>query len=261
MDLVRRRRLIILEVLVVAIGVGVLAFAAGRNTTLKRVAPFVNFDNQELAILQTKYGPAKNSEHGEEWIIRDFFKDERNGVFLDVGANHYQRSSNTYYLETTLGWSGIAVEPQVKFAADYSRYRPKTRFMPFFVSDVSDRETLLHVPTGNDLVASGSADFAKALAGEVDTLVTKTVTLDDLLDRTGVTKVDFLSMDIELGEPAALAGFSLEKYRPRLACIEAHLEVRQQVLNYFAQRGYVVVGKYWRADAQNFWFTPRSETN
>jgi hypothetical protein len=68
-------------------------------------------------------------------------------------------------------------------------------------------------------------------------------------------------MDIELGEPAALAGFSLEKYRPRLACIEAHPKVRQQVLNYFAQRGYVVVGKYWRADAHNFWFTPRSEPN
>jgi FkbM family methyltransferase len=259
MKQVRRVRIIVLEVIMLALAVGVLAFATGRNVALKQVAPFVNLDNQEMAILQKNYGPAQNSEHGEEWIVRDFFKDERNGVFVDVGANDYKRFSNTYYLERQLGWSGIAIEPQTKFAADYGRHRPRTRFMPFFVSDASDREALLHVPKGNDLVASGSAEFAKALGGEGDTLVTKTVTLDDLLTRTGITKVDFLSMDIELGEPAALAGFSIDKYRPRLACIEAHPKVRQRVLDYFAERGYVVVGRYWRADAHNLWFAPRAK--
>lgn len=256
MNRVRRLQYIALSTMVLAIGIGVLAFAAGRTATLQRIAPFVNLDNQELEALRARYGPAQSSEHGEEWILRDFFKDERGGVFVDVGANDYKRFSNTYDLETRLGWSGIAVEPQTKFAADYARYRPRTRFVPLFVSNVSDREALLYVPKANDLVASGSAAFAKDWGGAADTLVTKSVTLDDLLTRAGVTRVDFLSMDIELGEPAALAGFSLEKYRPRLVCVEAHPEVRQQLLNHFARHGYVMVGKYWRADAHNFWFTP-----
>src|SRR5688500_4781197 len=79
----------------------------------------------ETAAFREKYGSSRNSEHGEEWLIRDFFQDKRNGVFLDVGANHYQSFNNTYYLETMLGWEGIAVEPLREFEAGYVAHRPK----------------------------------------------------------------------------------------------------------------------------------------
>jgi hypothetical protein len=63
-------------------------------------------------------------------------------------------------------------------------------------------------------------------------------------------------MDIELAEPAALRGFSIERFRPALVCVEAHPEVRQQILDYFAAHNYTVVGKYLRADLDNLWFAP-----
>lgn len=68
--------------------------------------------------------------------------------------------------------------------------------------------------------------------------------------------MDFLSIDIELAEPAALRGLDVERYRPRLVCIEAHPQGRQQLLDYFAAHGFVVVGKYLRADTANLYFTP-----
>ena len=83
-----------------------------------------------------------------------------------------------------------------------------------------------------------------------------TSTLDDVLDRLGIRRIDFLSIDIELAEPQALAGFSVERFGPRLVAIEAHPPVRQQILDYFARHGYVLLGKYWQADDQNFWFAP-----
>ena len=64
----------------------------------------------------------------EEIIIRDFFDDRRNGVFLDVGAFHYAMVSNTYYLEEHLGWSGIGVDALAEFALGYIENRPRTRF-------------------------------------------------------------------------------------------------------------------------------------
>ena len=83
-----------------------------------------------------------------------------------------------------------------------------------------------------------------------------TITLNDLLPRHGISRVDFLSMDIELSEPKALAGFDIRRFRPELVCIEAHSEVRQQILDYFARNAYVIVGRYLLADSHNLWFAP-----
>jgi hypothetical protein len=83
-----------------------------------------------------------------------------------------------------------------------------------------------------------------------------TATLDDLLTQHGVTEIDFVSIDIELHEPQALAGFSIARFRPALVCIEAHPEVRQQILDYFARHDYVVVGEYLHVDETNLYFMP-----
>ena len=63
-------------------------------------------------------------------------------------------------------------------------------------------------------------------------------------------------MDIERWEPKALGGFDIERFRPRLACIEAHDPVRQAIINYFAVHGYIVVGKDLKVDTMNLYFTP-----
>ena len=106
---------------------------------------------KEAKPLRTIYGPERQSEHVEEWIVRDFFNDKRGGFFVDVGANHYKRFSNTYYLETELGWSGLAIEPLLQFEAEYVQYRPRTRFLPFFVSDESDAEAKMFLVKWNPL--------------------------------------------------------------------------------------------------------------
>ena len=212
-------------------------------------------ESPELDALRKKFGPSRNSYNAEEWIVRDFFADQRDGVFVDVGANDHQRYSNTFYLETALGWSGIAIEPQQKFAEGYRQHRPRTTFVPLFVSDVSNRQATLYIGE-NDLVASSSREFTGSFGRGASPTKATTTTLDDVLDRLRVTRIDFLTMDIELAEPQALAGFSIDRFRPRLVCIEAHEPVRQQLLDYFARHGYVIVGKYWLVDHENFWFAP-----
>jgi FkbM family methyltransferase len=210
----------------------------------------------ELLPFREAFGPTRNSQWPEEWLIRDFFRDRRNGFFLDVGANHYRKDSNTYYLDVELGWEGIAVEPLTEFAADYVRYRPRTRFRPYFVSDVSDEQARLYSTDRDDRVSSGVAEYVGRAGDALNSRDVPTITLDDLLTAEGVDHIDFLNMDIELWEPKGLAGFDIERFRPALVCIEAHVEVRDDVLDYFARHGYVVIGRYLRADIWNLYFRP-----
>lgn len=209
----------------------------------------------ELQPFINRFGQPRYSSHQEELLVRDFFNDRRDGVFVDVGASHYRDRSNTYYLESELGWSGLAVEPLVEFAKGYAEHRPGTRFIPMFVSSASDEQARLYVGR-NSLFSSAKPGFTSSFTDVERTVNVGTITLDDLLTAERVDRIDFLSIDIELHEPEALAGFSIARHRPALVCIEAHPQVRQQILDYFTGHGYVVVGKYLRADPQNLWFTP-----
>ena len=158
--------------------------------------------------LQRRYG-TRNSRNAEEWVVRDYFQDKRDGVFLDVGAADAREWNNTYFLETTLGWSGLAIDAQPAFAPQYARLRPRTRFFSAFVSDTSDAVETLYVPTNGPLGATSNRDFAVRDESPVEVRSVPTITLNDLLAREGTARLDFLSMDIELSEPRALAGFCL----------------------------------------------------
>ena len=243
---------------VVAAVLGVVVMRARARAERQNLLYFASDAIYELEPVKRTYGPNKYSRSAEESIIRDFFRDRRDGVFVDIGANHYRDDSNTYFLEKERGWSGVAVDAIGEFAADYKTYRPQTRFFAAFVSDVGGSTEQLYVPEGDGhRVASSNAEFTKTAAGTSGVARTvPTVTLNDLLSREGITRIDLMSMDIELAEPKALAGFDLRKFRPELVCIEGHFEVRQQLLDYFARHGYVLVGKYLRADPDNLYFTP-----
>ena len=210
----------------------------------------------EATELERSYGPDTNSENEEEWIIRDFFRDRTGGVFVDVGASHYQINSNTYFLEKNLGWSGLAIEPFTHFEAGYQAHRPKTKFLPFFVSDVSGAEAKMYTYGEDFLASSTDKKFVERFGKNPKEFIAPTITLNDLLAAAKLESIDFVSMDIELSEPKALAGFDIRRFKPQLICIEAHPEVRQQILDYFATNRYVVIGKYLRADDKNLYFKP-----
>jgi FkbM family methyltransferase len=252
-----RRVLISCFLVVVTIALGIVAFIA----TGTGVRTFRRGDDEAAAVVRAlaeRYGPAKNSEHEEEWILREALQDRRAGVFVDVGASHYRQNSNTYFLEKELGWSGVAIDPIESFAADYAAHRPRTRFVSLFVADRSHALVKFFVNPNQTLVSSSHREFTERWGSNVSASDVRTITLDDLLGELAITQVDFLNMDIELSEPKALAGFSIGKFRPALVCIEAHPEVRQAILDYFAKNGYVPIARYLRADDLNLWFKPLS---
>jgi FkbM family methyltransferase len=124
------------------------------------------------------------------------------------------------------------------------------------VSDRSHALVKFFVNPNHTPVSSARSDFTEGWGKNVAATDVRTITLDDLLAELGMTQIDFLNMDIELSEPKALAGFSIQKFRPSLVCIEAHPEVRQAILDYFARNGYAPIARYLRVDEINLWFQP-----
>jgi FkbM family methyltransferase len=205
-----------------------------------------------------RYAPKHFSERNEEVIIRHFFRDRREGFFLDVGAYHYKTGSNTYYLEKYLDWGGIAVDANGEFAQGYLENRPRTRFYNFFISDKSDETADFYIVRDPGHLTKSTAVPGFVAGRKTEEVKVPTITLNDLLARLSVHKIDFLNVDIELWEPHALAGFDIDRYKPSLVCIEAHRQVREAILAYFQAHGYVRLDEYFLYDQRNWYFTPRT---
>jgi len=201
------------------------------------------------------------SQFDEELVIRHFFKDRKGGVFVDVGCAWPIHDSTTYYLEKHLGWTGIGIDAQKYYAELWETNRPNSKFFAYAVTDkVGDRVTFYLAPASARGVSSLSRSHLekwkvkKPVATEVET-----ITLNKLLDDNGITKVDFLSMDIEGAEPGALRGFDIDRFRPSLVCIEIGPANTEMVKDYFAAHGYSLIEDYRNYDKINWYFTPAEE--
>jgi len=213
----------------------------------------------ELGALLYRYFPSPLSQHHEEVFIRDYFEDRKGGFLLDVGASHYKTRSTTHYMDVALGWHGIAVDALGEFAADYAKHRPRTKFFPVFVSDKSDQDVDFYVIASNSRLSTADRATAQRTGSKNKVVPMKTVTLDALLDSQGVKEIDLLSMDIEMWEPKALAGFDIDRFKPELVVIESHPPVRAQIFDYFAKHGYAEIEQYSKWDGRNAYFVPKDD--
>src|SRR5690606_20543169 len=105
------------------------------------------------------------------------------------------------------------IDPLTEFADGYAEHRPRTRFFSHFVSDHSGEFSTVHIGA-NSWFTSQRREHVDGFTEIAGTLEVSTITLDDLLEREEVEQIDFLSIDIELHEPEALAGFSIDRWSP-----------------------------------------------
>jgi FkbM family methyltransferase len=185
------------------------------------------------------------SQHGEDRFILEFFNKKTDGFYLDIGASHPYRISNTYLLYKN-GWAGITVEPIPRLGALHRKWRPRDELMPvavgndtgvlkFFEMTPSVLSTL-DARVAADHVKDGQAVIYKTYDIEV-----KTIEL--ILKNANSTKhIDFISIDIEGLDSEILSQIDLVTYKPSLVCVEANDEsARQHISATFAKSGYKVV--------------------
>lgn len=67
------------------------------------------------------------SQIGQDVFVLEKLNFKKNGTFLDIGSGPFEAISNTYALEKSFDWSGMAIDI-TDHSANYTKYRPKTKF-------------------------------------------------------------------------------------------------------------------------------------
>lgn len=171
--------------------------------------------------------PSFYSQHGEDVIAwKVFGRSEGPHYFVEVGVIDGQRFSNTLALEHR-GWHGLCVEAHPKFVELVRKNRPGSTVihaaasdtngtMPFHADPRGDLSSL-HIRDATEMKQRFGDDFRG-----FETVDVPVRTLDDMLASAGApVGLEVVSIDIEGAELAALRGFDLERWQPRMLILEA----------------------------------------
>lgn len=201
--------------------------------------------------------PKYYSQCGEDKYLNDtFFKGKKNGTFIELGALDGIIYSNTKYFEDTHGWRGILIEPHPvaypclvenrgSVPGNYvfnNLVSSNTEPLPFrylntgpYGAAVSGVDSTLMAQVRRDYFHSGN-DYINCVQ------MMRPRSLADIVAETGLTHIDFLSLDVEGHELEVLTSFHFS-VPVDLILIEA-LDKDKAVLcnKYLTDHGYVLCG-------------------
>ncbi len=160
------------------------------------------------------------STNAEDILINTLLKNSSSGFYLDIGAHHPFRFSNTYLLYEA-GWSGINIDASKDSIDLLKQYRRRDINLHYVVSDKKEDLDLFTNSLGalntinKDVYAESKEKYDKSVQ------VTTTpihVILDGHLPKNKT--IDFMNIDVEGNDFNVLKSFPWEKYKPSLICVE-----------------------------------------
>jgi FkbM family methyltransferase len=164
------------------------------------------------------------SQEGEDMILSRLFSEQTKGFYVDVGAHHPQRFSNTYYFYLQ-GWRGINIDAMPGSMEIFKKLRPNDINLELPIYD--SQQTLTYYEF-NEPALNG---FCEKTSQERDGLkhykiISKkeleTYTLAEILDKylSPNQEIDFLNIDVEGLDYQVLNSNNWEKYRPKIVLVE-----------------------------------------
>jgi hypothetical protein len=154
------------------------------------------------------------SQFDEDLFLIDFFKDKKNGKFVDLGAFHPIRYNNTYLLYKK-GWSGTNIDLNPAAIDMFNIIRTRDDNKCALISDTSNVEKTVYYEHNFSAVNSLilTEGLKKVLKKKMKML---SQTFENLVDHS----FDFLNIDLEGHDYEVLKIIDLNKYKPKLICIE-----------------------------------------
>jgi len=217
--------------------------------SLDKRRQIANFSKEIL----TKFATSAYSQEGEDMILRRIFNDKKSGFFVDVGAFHPSRFSNTYYFYKQ-GWRGINIDAMPDSMDKFNKQR--SRDINVEVPIASKKQTLKYFAFNEPALNTFSGELAKERDGKDGYKVLfekdiETYTLAEVLDKympKDVKEIDFFSIDVESLDYDVLISNDWNKYKPKIILIEdlkfdiSNLS-KSDIVTFLAEKDYKFLAK------------------
>jgi FkbM family methyltransferase len=173
---------------------------------------------------QSPYRTNSYSQEGEDRILARMLEGRPQGFYVDIGAHHPKRFSNTY-LFYEMGWRGINIEPTPHAMDAFGQVRPRDINLPIGIAGQSGELTFYEYdePAFNSFDPRTKTEFAKR--GHPKLINEHRIRVESLRDVLSKhlpagQKIDFLSIDAEGLDFEILRSNDWQKFRPDYVLLE-----------------------------------------
>ena len=196
---------------------------------------------------------------GEDLFVADYFKNQDNGFYVDVGSYHPFFWNNTYLLHKKK-WNGINIDANPLSTELFKFARPSDYSFNLAITNKGDNKIKLYYRRKMNVLNTTDESFAKRnFPNGYETIDVECSSLDNVLNKTKYKDktIDFLNIDVENTEKDVLESLSFETYRPKLICVEIHSESEENLKSnmtykFLIEKDYHVV---WKKE-YSFIFSP-----
>ena len=174
-------------------------------------------------------------------------------IFIDIGANHPIKHSNSYFFECNQGFSVLAIDPLKEVNVLWETMRPNVEFVLTAVGEING-EIEFNVVEGGEIESmfssvSGASNKNKNYSSSVRTVPIRR--LENTFAEHKVSTVGIVSLDIEGYELNALKGIDFNTFKSYIFLIENNSNLGigdNEIRKYMTDRGYLYYARLWNLD-------------
>jgi FkbM family methyltransferase len=193
---------------------------------LKAILPlaWVRWGGNFLSSSGGRYLRESYSQEGEDLILERFFENRNSGFYVDVGAHHPRRFSNTF-LFYKRGWRGINIEPNPDALKLFQRQRKKDINLGYGVADTEGPLSyfMFNEPALNSFDRRLSEKRQDSRYHIIDTKTIAVRKLSAIFEEflPHGTFIDFMSIDVEGYDLQVLQSNDWTRFRPACVLVES----------------------------------------
>lgn len=221
---------------------------------MKRIIPevFLNLLRKVRSLWPNAYAVKSYSQEGEDMILQRLFEWKAVGFYVDIGAHHPKRFSNTYIFYQR-GWRGINIDALPGTMKVFNKHRPRDINLEI---PIGERIEELTYYTFNDPALNGFSVELSTIRNDMERyrIISKkkmtTLPLADVLDRylPDGQEIDFMTVDVEGWDLKVLKSNDWSKYQPKVVLVEientdlSDLE-NNTIVRFLREKDYLVFAK------------------
>ena len=228
-----------------------------RNATPRKLKNVILENEVRAFQAEREHQNISYSQEGEDLFLSRIFGDKKKGFYVDIGAHHPKRFSNTYIFYTR-GWRGINIDAMPGSMKLFEKLRPQDLNLEMGISD-DHIDRLQYFIFNEPALNTFSPEVAAEKNGTNNYKIIDTIDIPVMEIKEILTKylpknqtIDFMSIDVEGYDLKVLKSNNWSKFRPHIIAVEAshllklQLHLESDITVFLVKKNYELIGKTYK---------------